>query len=235
MKIAIMQPYIFPYIGYFQLIYEADVFVFYDDVNFIKQGWINRNRILLEGKEYVFTLPLNNASSFNTIKETKVDRKNFNKWKIKFLKSLDYAYKKAPNYKEIYDLVHTVINTEFETISDYAIESIKRVTFYLDLKTKFYCSSIDFGSTKVLDRESRIIEISKLINANNYINPIGGEFLYEKDVFSLAGIQLNFLEPSPVDYQQFGTSFIPWLSIIDVLMFNSKDEIIKMLNQFDLV
>lgn len=230
-----MQPYVFPYIGYFQLIKSVDVFVFYDDVNFIKQGWINRNRILVSGNELVFTIPIKDASSFVTIRETKVNEALFIKWRGKFLRTMKQSYKKAPYFEKVYPLITEILEKDFSSISDLATESIIKISAYLDLKTRFEYSSEKYQDTKVLERESRLVELIKRNDSDSYINPIGGQELYTKKSFAQHGIQLNFIKSKPVFYEQFENEFVPWLSIIDVIMFNSLEEIEVMLNQYELV
>lgn len=230
-----MQPYFFPHIGYFQLIKAVNVFVIYDDVNFIKQGWINRNKILISGRDFLFTLPLKDASSFTTIKETQVSYPAYIKWKNKFLKSLEQSYKNAAYFDDSYKLIESVLNKNCISIADFAKESIIEISNYLGLKTSFQCSSINFADTRLLDRESRLISIIKKNDANIYINSIGGQSLYEKDSFAQHGIQLKFIKSKPVQYKQFKNEFVPFLSIIDVLMFNGPDEINNLLDQFELI
>lgn len=235
MKLAIMQPYIFPYIGYFQLINAVDTFVFYDDVNFIKGGWINRNRILVNNKDFMFTISLKNMSSLSLINQTLLCEKKFHKNNLKFLRTIEQSYKKAPYFKTILPLIHNFLTTSKTlTISELAIESIILVSNYLDLNTKFKISSIDFKETKGFCRANRLIEISKKEKAIHYINPIGGTALYNKNQFDTEGIELSFIKSKPISYKQFNNQFIPWLSIIDVLMFNSKEEILLILNECEL-
>lgn len=230
-----MQPYIFPYIGYFQLIKSVDVFVFYDDVNYIKQGWINRNKILVSGKELLYTIPLKDAGSFVTIRETQISQKLFIKWRAKFLRTLEQSYKKAPYFEEVYKIIADVLKIDFTSIADLAYESIIKISNYIGLTTKFVCSSSNYSDTKLLDRESRLIEIIKRNNAVCYINPIGGQDLYKKESFFKNGIELYFIKSKQVIYKQFDNEFVPWLSIIDVLMFNRPDEVNSMLDQFELL
>lgn len=235
MKIAIMQPYIFPYIGYFQLINAVDKFVFYDDVNYIKGGWINRNQILLNGNKNLFTVPLKNASSFQTINETLIHTELYLKWKKKFLKSLEQSYKKAPFFDFVYPLIHQVLETNHTTIADLCIDSIKQVYNYLALEVVFETSSEKYPETKGMEKAERLIKICRTNQANTYINPIGGKELYQKETFKENGIDLFFIENQLMPYPQFNNDFVPGLSIIDVLMFNSKEDIKKMLNQYQLV
>lgn len=235
MTVAVMQPYILPYIGYFQLVKSVDLFVFYDDVNFIKQGWINRNKILTGGKELLFTIPLNDASSFVTIRDTEVNITQFEKWRLKFLKTVVLSYKKAPFFDVVYPIVEDVLTSSFNSIADYACLSVEKIATYLGLKTKFALSSVDYSDTKELDREARLLEIIKRNQSDRYINPIGGQALYEKERFAAHGITLDFIKSKPVVYQQFENEFVPWLSILDVLMFNDVAAVNQLLDQYELV
>lgn len=234
MKLAIMQPYFFPYIGYFQLINAVDKFVVYDDVNFIKGGWINRNNVLINKKTFLFTVPLENSSSFIQIDQTRLHSKFYQIWKIKFLRSLEQSYKKAPYYDDVFFLIEKILNTESNFISHLAIESIKGVCSYLDIKTQIIDTSKQYNN-KYLSGQDRIISICQFEHANQYINPIGGIDLYSKDDFKNNAIILNFIKTKPIVYKQFDNEFFSWLSIIDVLMFNSKNEVMRILNEYDLV
>src|SRR5690606_15473017 len=234
MKIAVMQPYIFPYIGYFQMVNAVDKFVFYDDVNYIKQGWINRNKILVSNKDYLFTVPLEKASSFALINETLINNLQYDKWKKKFLLTLEQSYKKAPFYCDVIQEITQVIEKEYRTIDGIAIASIKSISQYLGLDTEFVLSSETYQN-KGLERQERLIDICKIEKANHYINALGGQDLYKKQDFEKEGIRLDFIKTQPIEYKQFNNEFVPWLSIIDVLMFNSKEEIAEMLNKYELV
>jgi len=233
MRIAVMQPYFMPYIGYYQMIKAVDKFVFYEDVNFIKQGWINRNRILLNNKDFLFTIPLEKANSFCLIRDTLINEKFYESWKHKFLQSIDQNYKKAPNFLAVNDLVQSVLDAKCKTISELAIESILATSRYLGLKTEFFVSSERYQN-KDLGRQERLLDICKKENATHYINALGGQDLYDKESFKERGIVLNFIKTLPITYKQLNDEFIPWLSIIDVLMFNSVDEVHEMLDKFEL-
>lgn len=230
MKIGIMQPYFFPYIGYFQLIKSVDKFVFYDDVNFIKNGWINRNRILINGKPSYLTVQLKNASSFKLINEI-IFSDNRNKLK----KSVELAYRRAPNFLNVWPVIEAGFNMNSDKISDLAITSVTEVCKYLELFPVFENSSLYYEKKAVQDKEDRIISICKQNNASTYINPIGGLNLYNKDRFKIEGINLNFIKCEEINYAQNYSSFVPWLSIIDILMFNSKPVIKNMLDRFILI
>jgi hypothetical protein len=236
MKAAIMQPYLFPYIGYFQLIATADAFVFYDDVNFIKQGWINRNRILVKNEPMLFTVPVVGISSFDTICNVKIHKRNFQIWKGKFLTTVRQSYSKAPFFASAFNLVEEVLNSDVETIADLAILSVERVCSQLGITKPFKRSSVDFASSKELDRAERLINICGQLKATEYINPIGGTELYEKDFFQQRGIKLHFIRSSDtISYSQGKNPvFVPWLSVIDVLMFAPNDQILQLLNMYTL-
>ena len=233
-SIAVMQPYIFPYLGYFQLIASVDKFVFYDDVNFIKKGWINRNRILVNGSDYTFTVPLQKMSQNNLIFETYIKNEVYNDWKNKFLQTVELNYKKAPEFPKVYSMLTNFFEYEYVSISEIAIESIKLVSEYLELTTEFIVSSKTY-SNKGLERQERLIDICKKEQKYHYINALGGQELYKKIDFINQGIKLDFLKSLPIQYKQFNNTFVPWLSIIDVLMFNSISDVNNMLKHYELI
>lgn len=232
MKIAIMQPYLFPYIGYFQLINAVDKFIVYNDVNYIVKGWINRNRILVNGNDYLFTVPLINASKNKLIKDIQVSIDI--KWKEKFLKTVALNYKKAPNYGSVGELIYNIINSEYEFISGLVFNSLLEIIKYLDISTLLKKSS-DCKNDKSLKGQDKIIDICLKENADHYINPINGVNLYSKDSFSERNMEISFLKTKTIKYKQLKNDFISNLSIIDVLMFNSKDKIQEYLQEYELI
>ena len=231
-SIAIMQPYIFPYLGYFQLINAVDEFIFYDDVNFIKRGWINRNKILINSQEHLISFPCIKASQNKLIKEIKIDL--LNKQYEKNLDSIKLAYKKSPYFKYVYPLVEKVFSENHNTIADLCIDSVKSITGYLNLNTEFKISSENFQETKNYKKNERLKKITCFENCSIYINTVGGKELYDKSDFKASGIDLYFLNPNLQPYQQFNHEFVPRLSIIDVLMFNSKEECKELLKNYHL-
>jgi hypothetical protein len=233
MKLAIMQPYIFPYIGYFQLVYSVDKFVFYDDVQFIKKGWINRNRILLQGKEYLLTIPLKEASQNKLICEIEVSWGNKELFKV--LQSIEHAYKKAPFFNDIIPLVKEVFTSGKKSIAALSSYSVEVVASYLNISKEFKASSDQLYNNTGYERAERLIDICKQENADEYINAIGGQTLYNKDYFLQKGIHLNFLQPTFTPYNQFSEAFVPGLSIVDVLMFNEKAKVKELLSTFELI
>lgn len=230
-----MQPYLFPYLGYFQLINAVDKFVVYDDVNFIKRGWINRNRILAGNIDVSFSVPLTKASQNITINKTYINEEMFETWKSKFLQTLKHSYKKAPNFNDINNLVISILDKEYRTISELAIESVVNISKYLELEIEFSLSSVEYRHNKGLAKGERLIDICKNENASDYINALGGQELYKKEDFRQQNIQLNFLKSNYIEYKQFKNEFVPWLSIIDVMMFNTKEEVKDMLNDYSLI
>lgn len=227
-----MQPYLFPYIGYFQLIYAVDKFVFYDDVQFIKGGWINRNFILEQGeRKLLLTLHLDGASSNKKINEIRVKDNS-----VKIIKSIELNYSKAPFYNLVFPMIEEVIKqaSTGPLISEIAAYSVHQVSSYLGLKTKFEKSSLSYPETIRLGRVKRLAAICKEENAEIYTNPLGGKDLYSKEEFLKSGVGLFFIKTNNISYNQFGNIFVPNLSIIDVIMFNSPKKVLSLLECFNL-
>ncbi len=220
MKVAIMQPYFCPYLGYFQLVAAVDTFVFYDDVNFIKGGWINRNRIMSNGREFLFTIPLTDASSFRLIHDTQVNWRS--KDVDKFVTNVRLSYKKAPYYNDVMPIVDAIFAARPDTISQLAIDSVIRFSQYLGIETKFKVSS-EGGYARTDDRVQNLINILAAEGGDHYINPIGGQELYAPEDFAPHGVQLNFLK---------GTGS---LSIIDVCMNTAPGEVNELLKNYTLI
>jgi hypothetical protein len=235
LKTAIMQPYLLPYIGYFQLINAVDQFVIYDDVAYIKNGWINRNRYLLNGQAKYFTLSLSNASSFKPINQTFILDDEKQKAKEKVLKTLLMAYSKAPFFKIVHGLIEEIILNPDSNIATYNENSIRKICAFLNINTRIFVSSkIDKRSS--LKAQDRVIDVCKNLQASVYINAIGGKSLYSQDTFKRNGIELKFLRSNSerIIYNQFGDAFLSGLSIVDILMFNSTQEVHKFLEDYSL-
>ncbi len=230
MTIAIMQPYIFPYIGYFQLIYASDVFVFYDDVNFINRGWINRNRILLNGTDHMITVPCKDASQNKLIKDIEVlnDPKAVNK----LLTTIKTAYNKAPFFVSVFPIIEEVLSTAMHpqvadiptNIAGMAAHSVLKICDYLGINRTFRYSSLEYNNRE-LKKADRLIDICHVEGIKHYINASGGKAIYTKEYYAEKGIELDFLNSQKYEYTQQNNAFVPWLSIIDVLMYNSIDDI----------
>lgn len=232
MKLGIMQPYFFPYIGYWQLINEVDTYVIYDDVNFIKGGWINRNRILVNGNVTYYNIQMKDSSPFKKINEIEVA--NDDRTKRKMLSTLQMAYKKAPNYNEAYPLLEEIICQDETNLAKYLEFSIRKVCEYLAIDTKIIVSS-DIPKNNELKKTDKVIHICKILGASEYINAFGGQDMYDYDTFSENGIELKFLSTNDIRYKQYNNEFEPNLSIIDVLMFNTKEETKRILNDYELI
>jgi hypothetical protein len=232
MAVAIMQPYFFPYLGYFQLVQAADHFVLYDDVMFIKKGWINRNRILMQGNDFMFTIPLEKQSQNKTIRESTVA------WNAdfpaKFLVQLRSAYKKAPHVDAVMALIEGVLAEKPISLADLAGNSIQATWTYLGLEKEFYFSSslavsADYG------RAERLMEITKSFGESVYINAANGKSLYDKPSFAQVGVDLQFIQSElPVYPQGTHPDFLPGLSMIDVLMWNDRVQVREMLTHYTL-
>jgi WbqC-like protein family len=232
-RVAIMQPYFFPYLGYFQLIASVEKFIVYDDVAFIKQGWINRNRILVDGSVHTFSIPIDDLSSFRLIKDTEVNGRLFPKWKSKFLKTIDMEYRKAPHFEAARSMIERAVSVESKSIARMAVESILEVSSYLGLTTRMILSSRGYKNEFLKGRD-RVIDICKKESAESYINVPGGMELYTKEDFEREGIELKFIKPVLKPYSQFGKDFCPGLSMIDVLMFNSPETCRQLVREVEL-
>lgn len=234
MKVGIMQPYLFPYIGYFQLINCSDLFVIYDDVQYINRGWINRNRLLNKDQPFLFTMSLKKDSSTLNINERKFSEEFDNESK-KLLKSLEYFYSKAPYFKDTMNLITDIFQFNTLNISEFISNHISKICKHLDIKTPLLLSS-EINRDPSLKGEDAIIDIVSVLKGDHYINPIGGTNLYSKNQFDINGIQLSFLKTNGIRYPQFNNDeFVSNLSIIDVLMFNSKSEISELLLKYELI
>ncbi len=232
MKLGIMQPYFMPYIGYWQLLNAVDKYVVYDDVNFIKGGWINRNRILVEGQAKYFNIPMLGASSFKLINEIGVNHDTH--LKNKNLRVLEAAYKKAPFFDAVYPIMESILSYQGDNLADFVTNSIKDVCKYLDITTTILLSS-GLKKDNQLKAQAKVLSICNLLGADEYYNAIGGRSLYSFSEFAENGIKLRFLNPMLAPYKQFNNEFQPGLSIIDVMMFNSVQEIQNYLSDFQLI
>jgi hypothetical protein len=233
MKLAIMQPYFLPYIGYFQLVNAVDEFVVLDDVNYINRGWINRNRILISGQAKYITMPLKEASQNKLIDEISIVEDGI--WKNSLLKTVEMNYKKAPLFSEVFPLLESIINYEEQNLSKFIVNSLKKICEYLSINTAIIDSSSVFDK-KGLKAEARILDICLSKKADVYINPIGGTELYDKEMFKDNGIDLLFLKTGTIEYKQGKQNeFVPYLSILDLLMHCEKTEISDYLTNFELL
>lgn len=222
MKLAIMQPYLFPYAGYFSLVGQVDKFVFYDDVNFIKAGWINRNRLLISGDIRYFTVPLSGASPNIKINEVKVQPRAT--WERKLLTSIEQSYSKAPNFRATFDLIQEILGVgDFVNIGQLAKRSVRICADRIGVSTEFVESSTIYENQH-LSATDRLIDICLREQANIYVNQPGGRSLYSAKEFSVRGVSLEFNDAPLKHYKQFSGDFAPGLSVLDMMMFNSFEE-----------
>ena len=224
-----MQPYLFPYIGYWQLVGMADVFVLYDDVDYIKSGYINRNYILANNAKQRFTLNVVGASSNTPINQIKVGDNA-----RKLVKTIKQEYSKAPYFEDVFGLIEDILLNDEKNLAKYLEYSVRSISRYLDSNTQILLSS-EIAKDNTLKGQEKIISLCRLLKASQYINAIGGQSLYSKEIFSDANIQLNFLKTKPIEYKQFADDFVPSLSIIDIMMFNSREEIVGFLDMYELI
>lgn len=221
MRLAIMQPYFFPYVGYFQLIKAVDVFVLYDNIKYTKKGWINRNRMLQNGKDVMFSLPLKTASDFLDVRERELAA-DFNRDKL--LSQISGAYRRAPCFAQTFALVERIVRHNENNLFGYIHNSLVQTCEHLGIKTEIRISS-DSAIDHELKNQHKVLALCESVLADTYINAIGGMALYSRDEFRVRGVELQFIKSKPFEYAQFGNTFIPWLSIIDVMMFNPLDTI----------
>lgn len=232
MRIAVMQPYLLPYLGYFQLIAAVNKFILLDDVHYINRGWINRNRILVNSKSTYITIPLNKASQSRLIKDISIQQET--NWQTKILKTIELAYRKAPYYYSVYPIIEKIIKCNENEVSKFIYHSLLQIIAYLDIKTEIIASSVIYKNSELI-AQNKIIDICLQEKATDYINPLGGIELYNTEKFKEEKIQLHFIKSHLPEYRQFNAEFIPALSIIDLLMFNSKAAVQNYIEEYELI
>ena len=226
-----MQPYFLPYLGYWQLLAAVDRFVVYDNIEYTKKGWINRNRFLRHGADAPFTLPLKKGSDFLDIRDRSL-ADDFNPATL--LNPFRDAYRKAPHFEAVFPVVERIVTAAPKNLFDYLLHSLMATAAYLEIKTPIIVSStvpIDHG----LKSGDKVLAMCGALGANRYLNTVGGQTLYAPDAFAAAGVELKFIQTRPVTYAQLGQPFVPGLSILDVMMFNSPDAVKRMLGEYDLL
>jgi hypothetical protein len=232
MRLAIMQPYFFPYIGYFQLMSAVDHFLIHDDVQWIKGGWINRNRISVHGREQMLTLPVESGGNNGLICHRKLAA-DFDRQRERMLRLLREAYQRAPQFDSVFSLVHSIMHHVTENACDLIVFSLRQTASYIGIRTSISRSS-ELAKDETLRAEDRVLELCRLCGAVHYINPIGGVELYSKQRFEEQGIGLSFLQPGITEYRQLRLPFLPALSILDVMMFSSPEQVRAMLAAYEL-
>jgi hypothetical protein len=223
-----MQPYFFPYIGYWQLLQASNKFVILDDANFIKKGYVNRNSILAAGKAERINLQLVGISQNKLINQIELGNNN-----DKTLKTICLNYKKAPHFNEAYPVIEDILRSGEKNLAKFLGYSIQHISSYLDIACDIVYSS-EIKKDSSLRAEDKIIDICRRLKASHYINAIGGRELYRKETFMDNGIKLNFIKTELTEYKQYNNKFVPSLSIIDIMMFNGVHDIAAMLNSYEL-
>ena len=231
MKLAIMQPYFLPYIGYFQLISAVDAFVLYDNIKYTKKGWINRNRMLQNGSDVMFSLPLKSDSDSLDVCERELAA-NFNPEKL--LNQFREAYRQAPCFRQTFPLLEEIVRHEDRNLFSCLHHSLVSVCEHLGIATQILVSS-SIAIDHELKNQAKVLALCGAVGANTYVNAIGGIGLYSKADFRKQGVELKFIRSREFEYAQFGDPFVPWLSIVDVMMFNPVEVVRLQLTQFDLV
>lgn len=221
MNVAIMQPYFLPYIGYFQLIAAVDLFIVYDNIKYTKKGWINRNRMLLDGRDVMFSLPLKSGSDYLNVCERKLAA-DFNRDRL--LNQFKGAYRRAPYFAKTFPLVEQIVQYAEPNLFRFLHHSIVKTCKHLSIATEIRISS-DIAIDNDLKNQDKVLALCAEVGATTYVNAIGGMELYSKEAFRERGIDLKFIQSKPFEYTQFGDAFVPWLSIIDVMMFNPLETI----------
>lgn len=228
MKLAVMQPYLFPYAGYFQLIYDADLFLIYDDVSYVKQGYINRNSILSSNGVTRFTVPVPGASSNKLISELKFDDDV-----RKVLRTIQQSYSRAPYFNDIFPLVRNALTFDDRSIASVCQKNFEDFFSYLGIEKKFFKTS-ELNYDRAGNACDRLIALCQNFKADHYVNAPGGRKLYRKSDFAEHGIKLEFIDPLLKIYSQESEEFIPNLSIIDMLMNCSPSEVVDNLKCYQL-
>ncbi|MGX9134414.1 WbqC family protein [Rummeliibacillus sp. JY-2-4R] len=225
MKVALMQPYFFPYLGYFQLINSVDEFVIFDNAQFVRRSWITRNRILNAHKENVYIkVPVHKSSRKTKIKEIIIN--NDTNWKEKIIQQLLY-YRNAPNFQRVLKFVEECFAIEENNISIFNTLLLKKTCNLLNINTEISVLSEKMPGINEADTADEWgIKVSKALNASTYINAIGGKEFYNQQKYKEYGLDIHFIDPIINPYEQFNNQFIPDLSIIDVMMFNDFNKII---------
>lgn len=232
-KVAIMQPYFLPYIGYWQLMHHVDIFVVYDDIEYTKKGWISRNRFLLNGKPEIFSLPLKKGSDFLDVRERKLSE-TFSAEKVRLINRLEAAYRNAANFKEGKSLLDDIFASVDTNLFRFIYQSIEQVRSRLGMTNLLIVSSA-IGIPRQMNGQTRVIATCKALGGTDYINPIGGVDLYSEQAFSAEGIRLHFQRVRPLEYQQFEYEFVPNLSILDSIMLLGIQSVREFLPEMDLL
>lgn len=226
--VAMMQPYLFPYLGYFQLIAAADVFVLGDDLQYIRAGWVNRNRILSNGQARLITFALKKDHfELPIMQRSLID--GFSEEANRLINIIAQSYRRAPYFAQVMPLLERLIRYPQQNLALYAENSLRQLCAYLQIDTPILRGS-DLAITDCIDKQDRVIQVAHAVSATSVLNPLGGMHLYDRDHFARNGLLLRFFTMHPLAYPQLDQPFVSDLSIIDVLMFNSVERVQALLN-----
>lgn len=247
MKLAIMQPYFFPYIGYFQLIHAVDKILLYENLDYMPKSWMTRNRILQKnGEPFYFHISVNNKSHNRKISEVQIVEDTH--WKKKLLKSLYANYSYRNHFKNIFPVIEQIVNFQSNNLHEFIAHSIKTIAQLLDIKTEIvsnnskylsienyltekYRSGVNIDHRKI----DRLLLIAKEEKATTFINAIGGVQLYSKEELAKNNLELFFVKTGDLVYQQFSKTFYPNLSILDVLFNCGIDQTKQWIENYELI
>jgi hypothetical protein len=225
MKLAIMQPYFFPYVGHFDLIFQADFWVVFDTPQFIQKGWVSRNRVLhpVSGWQYVI-VPREKHPFSTPINEVRIA--DDPEWRIRIIGQLQHYKKKAPFFGTVHDLVSECLYGGDEYLSQLNVRTLERVCEYLEIPFQYSVfSEMEVGRKDISSSTERALRLAKQLGADEYINPGGGAHLFDPAEFNAAGVKLTIQTPVDFFYECPGYEFEPNLSIIDVMMWNSVEDV----------
>jgi hypothetical protein len=230
MILGLMQPYFLPYIGYWQLLTAVDTFVLYDNIQYTKRGWINRNRFLQNGRAALFTLPLKHDSTLLDVADRSI-ADDFDRSHL--LNRLEASYRRAPFFNAVFPLLASIIHTPDSNLFNYIHHSIRVIAAFLEIKTPIIVSS-SVAIDPSIRGQNKVIAFCQALGAQTYINAVGGQGLYSSAHFGSLGVTLRFLKTRPIRYQQYTHEFVDNLSVLDVMMFNSRDSVRNLLYEYDL-
>jgi hypothetical protein len=253
-KLAIMQPYFFPYIGAYQLIYEVDKYIIYGLVNYKNDGWFHKNRLIEVNRgPFYFYVQMIDSSIHKKFYEIKINPDK--KWRNKLIKTIEHNYRNSFYYEETVYLINNIIFSDYNDLLHFNANSIIQICKHLDINTEIlickneyedleqnldiqYGNKINSSNCRSYDIErktARIIKICQREGASAYINPIGGQSLYSEKIFKEYGIELHFLKTRGIKYNQKWNNFEPNMSILDVLMNCGKEKTKDFLKEYDIV
>lgn len=256
MRLGMMQPYFFPYVGYFSLMQATDLWIVFDTAQYIRRGWVNRNRVLCDGADHwkYVRLPVLHAPRETPICEMRIDERQ--PWRQQLLSNLDaYERRRAPYFPVVSEWLQEILNhvpaartgspvssvdqsfdgPSSDGLSSLLIHLLKQTCYFLGLPLRLQVfSEMQLCLPPIAEPGGWALQAAKALNAGTYINAPGGREIFNPQDFRDAGIQLRFLEPTLQQYSQAAAEFVPWLSIIDLMMWNSPEQIRQMISSYSL-